>query len=101
MITLIHYLSLSALLLIISFIGLMINRHNVIALLLSIELMLLAINTNFVAYSHYLHQLDGQVFALFILTIAACETAIGLAILICLYRAKKTVDISLFNRLKG
>ena len=101
MITLIHYLSLSALLFAISFTGLIINRHNVIALLLSIELMLLAINTNFVAFSHYLHQLDGQVFVLFILTIAACETAIGLAILICLYRRKHSTDISLFNQVKG
>ena len=85
-ITLGHYLSLGAILFALSVIGIFLNRHNLIVLLMAIELMLLAVNLNFVAFSHYLGDMAGQVFVFFILTVAAAESAIGLAILVVLFR---------------
>ena len=77
------------------------NRHNVIVLLMAVELMLLAVNTNFVAFSHYLHDIHGQVFVFFVLTVAAAESAIGLAILVLLFRNRSSIDTSELNTLKG
>ena len=91
MITLSHYLILGAILFCISMAGIFINRKNIIILLMAIELMLLAVNINFVAFSYYLDDLAGQVFVFFILTVAAAEAAIGLAILVVLFRNKRTV----------
>ena len=86
MITLSHYLVLGAVLFSISIAGIFLNRKNIIIILMSIELMLLAVNINFIAFSHYLNDLSGQVFVFFILTVAAAESAIGLAILVVLFR---------------
>ena len=85
-ITLSHYLVLGAILFAISVVGIFLNRKNVIILLMAIELNLLAVNINFIAFSHYLQDIAGQVFVFFILTVAAAESAIGLAILVCLFR---------------
>ena len=81
--------------------GIFINRKNVIVLLMCIELMLLAVNTNFVAFSHYLGDMHGQVFVFFILTVAAAEAAIGLAILVLLFRNKSSISVEELNTLKG
>ena len=100
MLTLSHYLILSAVLFSIGIVGIFLNRKNLIVLLMSIELMLLAVNTNFIAFSHYLQDLAGQVFVFFILTVAAAESAIGLAILIVLFRNLKTREggeIAIYN----
>lgn len=86
MIGLSHFLILAAVLFAISVAGIFLNRKNIIIILMSIELMLLAVNINFVAFSHFLQNLDGQIFVFFILTVAAAESAIGLAILVCLFR---------------
>lgn len=99
--TLSHYLVLAALLFSISIAGIIINRKNIIILLMSIELMLLSVNLNFVAFSHYLNDLSGQVFVFFILTVAAAEAAIGLAILIVLFRNKQTINVTDISELKG
>ena len=96
-----HYLALGALLFCISVAGIFINRKNIIVLLMAIELMLLAINMNFVAFSHYLGDMHGQVFVFFILTVAAAESAIGLAILMLLFRTKSSVNVDELNSLKG
>jgi NADH-quinone oxidoreductase subunit K len=96
-----HYLVLSALLFSISIAGIIINRKNLIILLMSIELMLLAVNINFVAFSHFLGDVTGQVFVFFILTVAAAEAAIGLAILIVLFRNRRTIDVEDLDTLKG
>ena len=101
MITLGHYLTLGAILFALSVIGIFLNRKNIIVLLMAIELMLLAINTNFVAFSHYLGDMHGQVFVFFILTVAAAEAAIGLAILMLLFRAKSSINVDDLNSLKG
>ncbi len=101
MITLAHYLTLSAVLLCISVAGIFINRKNMIVLLMSIELMLLAVNTNFVAFSRYLGDASGQVFVFFILTVAAAEAAIGLAILVVLFRNRATINVAEIDSLKG
>ncbi len=101
MITLSHYLILGAILFAISVVGIFLNRRNVIILLMAIELMLLAVNMNFVAFSHYLDDIAGQVFVFFILTVAAAESAIGLAILVVLFRALNTIDVEDLDRLKG
>ncbi|MFZ9140308.1 MAG: NADH-quinone oxidoreductase subunit NuoK [Burkholderiaceae bacterium] len=101
MITLSHYLVLGAILFAISIVGIFMNRRNLIVLLMAIELMLLAVNLNFVAFSHYLGSLDGQVFVFFILTVAAAESAIGLAILVILFRNLKTVEVERLDELKG
>ena len=92
---------LSAILFAISVIGIFLNRKNVIILLMAIELMLLAVNTNFIAFSHYLNDPAGQIFVFFILTVAAAESAIGLAILVALFRNLNTINVEDLDRLKG
>jgi len=99
--TLTHYLILGALLFAISVVGIFLNRKNLIILLMAIELMLLAVNMNFVAFSHYLHDTAGQVFVFFILTVAAAESAIGLAILVALFRNLNTINVTELDHLKG
>ena len=101
MLTLPHFLVLGALLFAISVVGIFLNRKNVIILLMAIELMLLAVNMNFVAFSHYLDDISGQVFVFFILTVAAAESAIGLAILMVLFRNLRTINVQDLDRLKG
>jgi NADH-quinone oxidoreductase subunit K len=100
-ITLSHYLVLGAILFYISIAGIFLNRKNIIIILMSIELMLLAVNINFVAFSHYLGDLSGQVFVFFILTVAAAEAAIGLAILVVLFRNLKTINVDDIGAMKG
>ena len=99
--TLGHFLSLGAMLFALAVIGIFLNRKNLIVLLMAIELMLLAVNMNFVAFSHYLGDMHGQVFVFFILTVAAAESAIGLAILVLLFRNKNSIDVQDLNTLKG
>jgi NADH-quinone oxidoreductase subunit K len=99
--TLAHFLTLGAILFAISVIGIFMNRKNLIVLLMAIELMLLAVNMNFIAFSHYLSDAAGQVFVFFILTVAAAESAIGLAILVVLFRNLKTVEVEELDKLKG
>ena len=99
--TLAHYLVLGAILFAISVVGLVLNRKNLIVLLMAIELMLLAVNTNFIAFSHFLGDMDGQVFVFFILTVAAAESAIGLAILVVLFRNRATINVDELDELKG
>ena len=99
--TLAHYLTLGAILFALSVVGIFLNRKNLIVLLMAIELMLLAVNLNFVAFSHYLGDMHGQVFVFFILTVAAAESAIGLAILMLLFRTKSSVNVDELNSLKG
>ena len=101
MITLSHYLVLGAILFSISIAGIFLNCKNIIIILMSIELMLLAVNINFVAFSHYLGDLSGQIFVFFILTVAAAESAIGLAILVVLFRNLKTINVDDIGGLKG
>ncbi len=101
MISLAHYLVLAAILFAIAIIGIFLNRKNVIILLMAIELMLLAVNLNFLAFSYYLHDISGQVFVFFILTVAAAESAIGLAILVTLFRNKRTINVAELDSLKG
>ena len=96
-----HYLVLGAILFAISIVGIFLNRKNVIILLMAIELMLLAVNMNFVAFSYYLGDMHGQVFVFFILTVAAAESAIGLAILVLLFRNKTSINAEDLNTLKG
>ena len=100
-ITLGHYLTLGAILFALSVIGIFLNRKNLIVLLMAIELMLLAVNMNFVAFSHYLGDLNGQIFVFFILTVVAAESAIGLAILVQLFRNKSSINVDELNTLKG
>jgi NADH-quinone oxidoreductase subunit K len=99
--TLGHYLSLGGVLFALSVVGIFLNRRNLIVLLMAIELMLLAVNLNFVAFSHYLGDMAGQVFVFFILTVAAAESAIGLAILVVLFRNRAAVDVAELDELKG
>jgi NADH-quinone oxidoreductase subunit K len=99
--TLNHYLVLSALLFAISVFGIFMNRKNIIVLLMAIELMLLAVNTNFVAFSKYLGDPSGQIFVFFILTVAAAESAIGLAILVVLFRNLRSINVEDLDALKG
>ena len=101
MISLSHYLVLGAILFAISVVGIFLNRKNLIVLLMAIELMLLAVNMNFVAFSHFLGDLSGQIFVFFILTVAAAESAIGLAILIVLFRNLKSIHVDDLDGLKG
>ena len=96
-----HFLVLGAILFAISVVGIFLNRKNLIVLLMAIELMLLAVNMNFVAFSHYLQDLSGQIFVFFILTVAAGEAAIGLAILIVLFRNLKSIHVDDLGSLKG
>jgi NADH-quinone oxidoreductase subunit K len=99
--TLSHYLVLGAVLFAISVIGIFMNRRNIIIVLMAIELMLLAVNLNFIAFSHFLGDAAGQIFVFFILTVAAAESAIGLAILVLLFRNLDTVDAEALDSLKG
>ena len=100
-ITLGHYLSLGGLLFALSVVGIYLNRHNLIVLLMAIELMLLAVNMNFIAFSHFWADLSGQVFVFFILTVAAAESAIGLAILVALFRNLRSINVDDLGSLKG
>lgn len=99
--SLMHYLILAGILFVISIAGIFINRRNVLILLMSIELMLLSVNINFVAFSSYLNDIQGQVFVFFILTVAAAEAAIGLAILVVIFRQRKSLEVDKLNTLKG
>lgn len=101
MLTLSHFLILAAILFCISIAGIFINRKNVILLLMCIELMLLAVNINFIAFSHFLGDIHGQVFVFFILTVAAAESAIGLAILVVLFRNRDTINVEDLDSMKG
>ncbi len=101
MLSLTHFLVLGAIMFSISMAGIFINRKNVLILLMCVELMLLAVNTNFIAFSHYLGDSAGQVFVFFILTVAAAEAAIGLAILVVLFRNKRTINVEELDSLKG
>jgi NADH-quinone oxidoreductase subunit K len=101
MLSLSHYLILAAMLFSIGVVGIFLNRKNLIVLLMAIELMLLAVNTNFIAFSHYFGDLSGQLFVFFILTVAAAESAIGLAILVVLFRNLATIHVDDLDSLKG
>jgi NADH-quinone oxidoreductase subunit K len=101
MLTVVNYLIVSAILFGIAVLGIAINRKNVIVLLMCIELMLLAVNTNFVAFARFMNDTSGEIFVFFILTVAAAEAAIGLAILVVLYRQRNTINVEDLNRLKG
>ena len=101
MITLEHYLVFAAALFSLSIAGIIINRKNIILLLMCVELMLLSVNVNFVAFSRFLGNVDGQIFVFFILTVAAAESAIGLAILVQLFRNKSSINVGELNTLKG
>ncbi len=101
MLTLSHFLVLGAILFAISIVGIFLNRKNLIVLLMAIELMLLAVNMNFIAFSHYMQDQAGQIFVFFILTVAAAESAIGLAILVVLFRSLSTIHVDDLDSLKG
>lgn len=101
MITLAHFIVLGAVLFSIAVVGIFINRKNMIVLLMCIELMLLAVNTNFIAFSRFLGEPDGQVFVFFIMTVAAAEAAIGLAILTLLFRVRRTINVGEIDSMKG
>ena len=101
MLSLSHYLILGAILFAISVVGIFLNRKNLIVLMMAIELMLLAVNMNFVAFSHYLGDIAGQVFVFFILTVAAAESAIGLAIIVVLFRNMRSIHVDDLGSLKG
>jgi NADH-quinone oxidoreductase subunit K len=101
MIALSDYLIFGAVLFMISMAGIFLNRKNIIVLLMSIELLLLAVNTNLVAFSHYLNDVSGQIFVFFILTVAAAEAAIGLAIIVLVFRKNKTINVDDLGSLKG
>lgn len=101
MIDLSNYLTLGAILFALSVAGIFLNRKNVLILLMAIELMLLAVNMNFIAFSHFLGDTGGQVFVFFILTVAAAEAAIGLAILVVLFRNRRTINVNDLDTMKG
>jgi len=101
MIPLAHYLILGAILFSLSVVGIFLNRKNLVILLMAIELMLLAVNLNFIAFSHYLGDTAGQIFVFFILTVAAAESAIGLAILVVVFRNRQTINVEDLSSLKG
>ena len=101
MISLSHYLVLGAILFALSVVGIFLNRKNLVVILMAIELLLLAVNTNFIAFSHYLDDLAGQVFVFFILTVAAAESAIGLAILIVFFRNRRSINVQDLDQLRG
>jgi len=101
MVPLHHFLILAAILFSIGIVGIFLNRKNLVILLMAIELMLLAVNINFVAFSHFLGDMSGQIFVFFILTVAAAEAAIGLAILIVLFRNRRSIDVDDMDSLKG
>ena len=101
MISLSHYLVLGAILFALSVVGIFLNRKNLVVILMAIELLLLAVNTNLIAFSYYLDDLAGQVFVFFILTVAAAESAIGLAILIVLFRNRRSINVQDLDQLRG
>ena len=101
MLSLSHYLILAALLFAIAVVGIFLNRKNLIVLMMAIELMLLAVNINFIAFSHYLNDLNGQIFVFFILVVAAAEAGIGLAILVVLFRNLSSIHVDDLDSLKG
>lgn len=101
MISLTHYLTLSAIVFCLAIAGVFVNRKNLIVLLMCIELMLLAVNMNFIAFSHFLGDITGQVFVFFILTVAAAESAIGLAILVVVFRNRESINVGDLDSLKG
>ena len=101
MIPLINYLMIGAVLFGLSFLGIIINRKNIIMLMMCIELMLLAVNTNFIAFSYFLGNMAGQIFVFFVLTVAASEAAIGLAILVVYFRRRKSIEVQDLDALKG
>ncbi|MHB8623907.1 MAG: NADH-quinone oxidoreductase subunit NuoK [Sulfuricaulis sp.] len=101
MIPLAHYLILGAILFSLSVVGIFLNRKNLVILLMAIELMLLAVNLNFIAFSHYLGDTAGQIFVFFILTVAAAESAIGLAIVVVVFRNRHTINVEDLSSLKG
>jgi NADH-quinone oxidoreductase subunit K len=101
MVSLSHFLIIAAILFGIGMAGIIVNRKNIIMLLMSIELILLAVNTNFVAFSYFLDNIIGQVFVFFILTVAAAEAAIGLAIMVVLFRKRRTIEVENLDSLKG
>ncbi len=101
MLSLSDFLIVAALLFGIGMAGIIINRKNIIVLLMSVELILLAVNTNFIAFSYYLNNVTGQIFVFFILTVAAAEAAIGLAIMVVLYRRRGTIEVQELDMLKG
>ena len=96
-----HYLTVAAILFTLGIFGIFLNRKNVIIIMMSIELMLLAVNINFVAFSHFLNDLVGQIFTMFVLTVAAAEAAIGLAIVVVFFRNRGTIEVEEINQLKG
>ncbi|MCP5362058.1 MAG: NADH-quinone oxidoreductase subunit NuoK [Hyphomicrobiales bacterium] len=100
-VSLVHYLVVAAMLFTLGICGIFLNRRNVIVILMSVELMLLAVNINFVAFSAYLNDLMGQVFTVFILTVAAAEAAIGLAIIVVTFRNRLSIEVDVINELKG
>lgn len=100
-ISVIHYLTLTSILFVIGVCGVILNRRSAITLLMSIELMILSVSMNFVIFSSHLNDISGQIFSIFILTVAAAEAAIGLAILVIYFRAKKDIDVSGMDQLKG
>jgi len=100
-ITINHYLVLSVVLFAIGIAGIFLNKKNLITILMSIEIILIAVNINFVTFSVYFNDITGQIFAVFILTVAAAEASVGLAILVALYRNIKTIDVNKLNKLKG
>ena len=96
-----HYLTLAAILFTLGVFGIFLNRKNVIIILMSVELMLLAVNINFVSFSSFMHDMAGQVFSMFVLTVAAAEAAIGLAILVVLFRNSGTIAVEDISKMKG
>ncbi|MAZ77551.1 MAG: NADH-quinone oxidoreductase subunit NuoK [Legionellaceae bacterium] len=101
MIPLSTYLIFSAILFALSLLGFMVNRKNIVNLLMSVELLLLSVNTNFIAFSHFLHNVAGEIFVFFVLTVAAAEAAIGLAIMVVLFRRRETIAVEKIATLKG
>lgn len=95
-----HYLALAALVFVIGVAGVFLNRKNILIILMSVELMLLAVNLNFIAFSRYLDDIHGQVFVVFVLTVAAAESAVGLAILIVAFRNRRSINIDDWKRLR-
>ena len=96
-----HYLTVAAILFTLGIFGIFLNRKNVIIIMMSIELILLSVNINFVAFSHFLGDLTGQIFTMFVLTVAAAEAAIGLAIVVVFFRNRGTIEVEQINRMKG
>ncbi|HCO44162.1 NADH-quinone oxidoreductase subunit NuoK [Immundisolibacter sp.] len=101
MVTLTDYLVLGAVLFALGMFGIFVNRKNMIILLMSVELLLLAVNMNFIAFSHFLHDIAGQIFVFFVLTVAAAESAIGLAIIVVLFRNRASINVQDLDQLRG